>query len=206
MLSLALLHVLIIAVTNITVQFPFMFLGIHSTWGVFTYPLIFIITDLTVRLKDETTARRTVLLAMFPGLLMSYFMANFYSDSASITLFSWNELAFRVAFASFSAYILGQWLDIYIFQSLRNHQTWWIAPTASSLAGNTLDTIWFFAAAFYHSSHPFFAAHWIEIALVDLGFKLCISLLSFIPLYGVVLQWLKPKEYRIGTEHNITIF
>lgn len=195
---LATLHIFIIALTNVSVQFPFVFLGFHSTWGVFSYPLIFIITDLTVRLLGASTARRTIRLAMIPGLMLSYIMANFSAlgDGKIADIFIWNELAFRVAFASFSAYLVGQLLDITVFQRLRQNQHWWVAPTASGLVGNSLDTVWFFFIAFYHSSNPFFAAHWMEIAMVDLGFKLFISLISFIPLYGILLKWLKPTTHK----------
>ena len=169
-------------------------MGLHTTWGVFTYPLIFIITDLTVRISSAGLARRVVLRALIPGLLVSYFLTTLFSnhfDSAG--LFHLNTFAFRIALASFSAYLVGQLLDISVFQSLRKTQRWWVAPTASSLLGNTLDTFWFFFIAFYQSSDPFFAAHWFEIAMVDLGFKLSFSLLSFIPLYGVLLKWLSQK-------------
>lgn len=184
---LAALHIVIIAFTNVTVQFPITILGFHSTWGVFSYPLIFIITDLTVRIQGTLTARRTVLTAMFPGLFISYALANWFSDTHAVI--AWNPLAFRVAFASFSAYVIGQLMDIFIFQKFRQHRQWWVAPSASSFVGNIIDTFWFFFVAFYHSSNLFFANHWIEIACVDLGFKLFISFLSFIPIYGLFLRW-----------------
>jgi uncharacterized integral membrane protein (TIGR00697 family) len=184
---LAVLHIIIIAITNVTVQFPITIMGFHSTYGVFTYPLIFIITDLTVRLQGAKKARQTVLAAMFPGLIISYGLANWCSDLHAVI--AWNPLAFRVAFASFSAYVFGQLMDIFVFQRFRQYRQWWVAPSASSLVGNVIDTFWFFFIAFYHSTNPFFAAHWVEIAWVDLGFKLFISFMSFIPIYGLFLRW-----------------
>ena len=192
--KLAFLHIAVIALTNLMVQFPFTLFRFHSTWGSFTYPLIFIITDLTVRLKGSKIARLTVLEAMLPGLILSYCMANFFATSSLHALFNWNELAFRITIASFSAYIIGQLIDIMIFQKLRENNKWWIAPACSSFIGNIVDTFLFFAIAFFHSSNLFFANHWIEIAIVDLAFKIGISLMSFIPLYGLILRWLKPHK------------
>jgi len=184
--ALAVLHITIIALTNVSVQYPITIFGFHSTWGVFSYPLIFIITDLTVRLLGATTARRTVIVAMLPGLFISYVLANWFSNAHAII--AWNPFAFRVAFASFSAYLSGQLMDIFVFQHFRQNRQWWVAPSASSFVGNIVDTFWFFFAAFYHSTNPFFAQHWVEIAFVDLGFKLFISFLSFIPIYGLILR------------------
>ncbi len=198
---LIVLHVFIIAITNILVQFPFILFGYHATWGVFSYPLIFIITDLTVRLSGASIARKTVCVAMFPGLIISYLLANCFHQGADMaSLLTWNTLAFRVAIASFTAYFFGQLTDIIVFQRLRQNNRWWVAPSASSLFGNVVDTAWFFFVAFYHSSNPFFAAHWIEIAVVDLGFKLFISFLSFLPMYWLLLQWLQSKNWNAGQD------
>lgn len=195
MFVLAILHTLIIALTNVLVQYPFTMLGFHSTWGIVSYPLIFMMTDLTVRLLGAKVARKTILMAMFPGLILSYFMANFSQHHDIQAFYSWNALAFRVAFASFTAYLLGQWLDIRVFQGLRKIPRWWVAPTLSSLLGNIIDTFCFFFLAFYHSSNPFFADHWVEIALVDLVFKLIVSLLSCLPLYWLILNYFRPVPH-----------
>jgi uncharacterized integral membrane protein (TIGR00697 family) len=109
------------------------------------------------------------------------------------TLGSFNSFVGRIAIASLLAYLLGQILDIKVFNQLRQLKKWWIAPAASTLFGNGLDTLAFFGIAFYQSPDPFMAQHWQEIALADFAFKLIISLGLFIPIYGVLLNYLTKK-------------
>ncbi|WP_231861949.1 7-cyano-7-deazaguanine/7-aminomethyl-7-deazaguanine transporter [Legionella hackeliae] len=180
-------HITIIALSNTLVQYPFTFLGFKTTWGAFSYPLIFILTDLTVRLLGQKIAKKVVYFAMLPGLVCSYLISNAYAQNA---LLSYNEVALRIAFASFLAYVFGQLLDITVFQKLRNQTKWWVAPGVSNIFGNVFDTYCFFFIAFYQSSDVFLSAHWMEIATVDLVFKLLISLISFLPLYGLILKLL----------------
>jgi uncharacterized integral membrane protein (TIGR00697 family) len=180
-------HVTIIALSNTLVQFPFICFGYRTTYGAFTYPLIFILTDLSTRLLGQEKARKIVLLAMLPGLICSFFISNYYIQGE---FFVFNTVSLRVALASLAAYALGQLLDIIIFQKLRQQQQWWVAPSVSNVFGNLFDTFCFFFVAFYHSNNPFLSAHWPEIARVDLFFKITISLLTFVPLYGIVLQWI----------------
>ena len=196
------LHIVVIAITNLLVQYPFTLFGFHTTWGAFSYPLIFIITDLTVRLSDAATARQAVFKAMLPGLMISYIAANGLGKTELAHLLSWNPFAFRIAMASFSAYLIGQLLDVYVFLALRDKKQWWVAPSTSSLFGNIVDTYIFFFIAFYHSSNPFFASHWPEIAGVDLLFKLAVSFGTFIPFYGLVVD----KLSRLSTtkQHQLT--
>jgi hypothetical protein len=85
-----------------------------------------------------------------------------------------------------------------VFQQLRQQNPWWLAPSAASIFGNMIDTFTFFCIAFYHSSNPFFATHWVEIAWVDLGFKIMISLVSFIPFYGMVIHSF--KQFQLSAE------
>lgn len=190
-------HVFFITISNILVQYPFKLFGFQTTWGAFTYPAIFILTDLTTRLASAKMARKIIYLSMVPGLLISYFIAS-YIDIANH--FSWSTFAtvhplpMRIAFASFIAYAFGQLLDILVFQRYRNSSTWWLAPGLSSTVGNVIDTLLFFSIAFYHSTNPFLSQHWIEIALVDMIFKVALSLLAFVPLYGVLLNLLTEKS------------
>ena len=88
------------------------------------------------------------------------------------------------------AYALGQILDVHVFHRLRQSRHWWLAPTASTLFGNISDTVAFFFIAFWRSPDPFMAAHWGEIALVDYSFKVLISIIFFLPMYGVLLNML----------------
>ena len=85
-------------------------------------------------------------------------------------------------------YAVGQLADIQVFDRLRSLKQWWVAPTASTVLGNLLDTFVFFAIAFWYSSNAFMAEHWVEIAVVDYAIKILISLLLFIPLYGLLLN------------------
>ena len=96
----------------------------------------------------------------------------------------------RIATASFMAYALGQILDVHVFNRLRQSRRWWLAPTASTLFGNVSDTLAFFFIAFWRSPDAFMAEHWMEIALVDYCFKVLISIVFFLPMYGVLLNML----------------
>src|SRR5699024_301432 len=91
--------------------------------------------------------------------------------------------------------------DIHVFHRLRNLKQWWVAPTFSTVLGNLLDTFVFFFVAFWHSSNPFMAEHWVEIAWVDYVIKILISLVFFIPLYGALLKallrWAKVRNKEI---------
>lgn len=186
LIGLAVIHIIIICLSNLLVQRPLEILNFHTTWGAFTYPLIFIFTDLTTRLVGARAARCVIFLAMFPGLIFSLLISNWF-EFGHIWLL--NRLSLRIAMASFIAYTLGQLLDILIFQKLRLKESWWLAPTASAIFGNFFDTFCFFFIAFYQSSNPYLSLHWPQIAAVDLGFKLFINLVSFIPLYGLILNW-----------------
>jgi uncharacterized integral membrane protein (TIGR00697 family) len=80
-------------------------------------------------------------------------------------------------------------MDIYVFQRFRNQKGWWWAPSLSSITGNLIDTTLFFTIAFYQCDNSFLRQHWPEIALVDMAFKIGISLFAFVPLYGIVLKF-----------------
>lgn len=182
---LALAHIIIICLSNTLVQYPFVLWGFRTTWGAFSYPLIFILTDLTTRLLGQERARKTIFAAMIPGLVCSYLISNWYAQGV---LLAYDTLVLRIAFASFCAYVIGQLLDITIFQRLRQQAKWWVAPAVSTIFGNLFDTYCFFFVAFYQGSNDFLSTHWLEIATVDLIFKLLISLISFVPLYGLILK------------------
>ena len=193
---LVLFHIFIIAASNYLVQVPFQIFCIFTTWGAFSFPFIFLATDLTVRIFGAPLARRIIFWVMFPALLLSYVFSVLFHEGnwtgwASLTEF--NTFVGRIALASFSAYALGQILDIFVFNRLRRLKSWWIAPTASTVVGNALDTLVFFAVAFYASNDEFMAANWQGIAFVDYLFKLTICTLFFLPAYGIVLSILTKK-------------
>ncbi|GAB3679094.1 7-cyano-7-deazaguanine/7-aminomethyl-7-deazaguanine transporter [Salinisphaera aquimarina] len=190
---LAMFHVVIIAASNYLVQIPFGLFGFHTTWGAFTFPFIFLATDLTVRLYGARLARRIVFRVMFPALVASYLLSVLFVDGQFAGLHAllvFNLIVARIALASFSAYLVGQLLDVHVFSRLRRLRRWWIAPTVSTVFGNMADTLLFFSIAFAGSSNAFMATHWFEIACVDYAFKMLISLLIFLPLYGALLGWI----------------
>lgn len=193
---LASLHIFIITASNYLVQLPFEFLGFTTTWGALSFPFVYLATDLTVRIFGAQDARRIIFKAMFPALVVSYILGViFYNGEYQGVnqLGEFNSFVFRIAIASFSAYFIGQLLDITIFSYLRKNKSWWVAPTTSTIFGNLLDSLIFFTVAFYASSDAFMAANWPEIATVDYGFKLLFSLGLFLPAYGVLLKYLEKR-------------
>lgn len=190
---LSLFHVLIITSSNYLVQLPITIFGFHTTWGAFTFPFIFLATDLTVRIYGAPLARRIITSVMIPALAISYVVSAlfFQGEWAGFEALShFNLFVARIAAASFMAYALGQILDVHVFNRLRQNHRWWMAPTASTLFGNVSDTLAFFFIAFWRSPDAFMAEHWMEIALVDYAFKVLISLVFFLPMYGVLLNML----------------
>ncbi|WP_276808477.1 7-cyano-7-deazaguanine/7-aminomethyl-7-deazaguanine transporter [Castellaniella defragrans] len=185
-------HILVIIASNYLVQLPIELFGFHSTWGAFSFPFIFLATDLTVRLIGKAEARRVILRAMIPALIVSYVVSVLFHEgrfNGLAALAEFNTFVFRIAFASFAAYVLGQLLDVRVFDRMRRgYVQWWVAPAASAVLGQALDTLAFFGIAFWRSSNPFMAAHWGEIAAVDYAIKLAVSLLLFVPMYGVALN------------------
>ena len=191
---LASLHIFIIAISNYFVQIPVGLFGFITTWGAVTFPFIFLITDLTVRIFGQNLARRIIFFAMLPALVISYYFSVVFSKGQFVGhghLLDFNLFVFRIVVASFSAYVVGQLLDIKVFNKLRQLKTWWIAPLVSTFIGNLVDSFCFFAIAFYKSPDPFMATHWVEIGAMDYLFKIVMGVLIFLPLYGVILAKLQ---------------
>ncbi|WP_255471718.1 7-cyano-7-deazaguanine/7-aminomethyl-7-deazaguanine transporter [Endozoicomonas sp. OPT23] len=196
LLILSLFHIATITASNYLVQIPFELFGFHTTWGAFTFPFIFLATDLTVRIYGSEQARKIIFMAMFPALLISYVVSVLFVDGQFTGLGSlaeFNLFVARIAMASFAAYLIGQLMDITVFNKLRQNAIWWVAPACSTLFGNAIDTLSFFGLAFAGSADPFMAEHWMEIALADYGYKLAISMLLFLPMYGVLLNYVMGK-------------
>ena len=193
LIILATFHIFIIAASNYLVQIPVQIFGLHTTWGTFSFPFVYLATDLTVRIFGASDARRIIFQAMLPALIISYLVSVLFFEGAFQGfggLAEFNSFVFRIALASFTAYTLGQLADIKVFSKLRDHKKWWVAPTASTVLGNFLDTVIFYTIAFFRSSDPFMALHWPEIAAVDYAFKIIVSLLLFLPMYGILLKYL----------------
>ena len=199
LLLLVSFHIAIITASNYLVQLPFQLFGFHTTWGAFSFPFVYLATDLTVRIFGQQAARKIILRAMVPALFISYLIGVLFhqgSFQGSESLMQFNSFVFRIAFASFAAYLVGQLMDIIVFARLRQAKAWWVAPAASTVMGNLIDTLVFFSVAFYASSDAFMAEHWMEIASVDYGFKLIVSLGLFLPAYGVLLKVLQERILR----------
>lgn len=185
------LHILIIAASNYLVQIPLQLFSYTTTWGALSFPFIFLVTDLTVRIFGKNLARKIIFVAMLPALIISYYFSVVFLNGKFIGhsgLLDFNLFVFRIVVASFTAYVVGQMLDIQVFDRLRKVRQWWIAPLASTVIGNLVDTICFFSVAFYKSPNAFMAANWVEIASIDYLFKIVMSVFVFLPIYGIVLK------------------
>lgn len=198
LLILSAFHIFIITLSNYLVQIAFELPlpwggSIPTTWGTFSFPFIFLATDLTVRVFGAPLARRIILAVMLPALIVSYLVSVLFFEGAFQgleALSEFNGFVFRIALASFSGYVVGQLMDIFVFNRLRQGKIWWLAPASSTIFGSLIDTFVFFAVAFYQSSDSYMAEHWFTIATVDYLFKLFVSLLLFLPLYGVALNFI----------------
>jgi hypothetical protein len=199
--ALAALHIAIIIASNYLVQLPITLFGLHTTWGAFSFPLVYVATDLTARVLGAAPARRVVRWVMLPALVLSYVISVLFHGGAFAgwaVLGGFDVFVFRIALGSFIAYAVGQMLDIFVFSRLRatlaGSRHWWLAPAASSVLGNLVDSVLFFSIAFYASTDPFMTAHWVEIAMVDYAVKLVMAVLGILPLYGLLLavlvRWL----------------
>ncbi|MEO4000626.1 queuosine precursor transporter [Mesorhizobium sp. CAU 1732] len=185
----------VVAASNFLVQFPFQHFGLQDllTWGAFTYPVAFLVTDLTNRRYGPAAARKVVYVGFAIAVVLSIWLASP-----------------RIAIASGSAFLVAQLLDVYVFDRLR-HRVWWQAPLISSVLGSIIDTIIFFSLAFAARfafldtgfgledgslgfAVPFFGADvplWVSLALGDFTVKIVIGLLMLAP-YGALLSVLRP--------------
>lgn len=212
---LSFFHIFVIAASNYFVQIPFEItlkftalgaaddFSFHSTWGTLTFPFIFLATDLTVRVFGAEDARKIIFVVMFPALIVSYVISVLFSESqyqGISALANFDFFVFRIAVASFAAYVVGQLLDVIVFNRLRQLSTWWIAPSSSMIFGSAADTFVFFSVAFYQSADPFMAEHWAQLGFVDYLFKLFVGIVLFVPAYGVVLNMILRKLQALTAE------
>ena len=189
LMKLVLLHVVVITVSNALVAIPVEILGIKLTWAAFTFPLVVIATDLTVRLLGKQIARATIAAAYPLAIIGS--IAVVLAEGAP------QSVAMRIGFASATAYAVGTMLDVYVFQYIREKMSvWWLAPAVSTVAANIIDTYTFFAVAFNNSADEYMAANWMEIAGSQVIIKIAVGLLVFLPAYGILLNQLQ-KKYNV---------
>ena len=175
-ISLAFLMGLVVLSSNYLVQFPFKHYGLDEilTYGAFSYPIAFLITDLANRSFGKIVARKIVYIGFTIGILFTLIFSTNFADLISV----------RIAIGSGTAFIIAQLLDVQIFDQLRQRK-WFIAPLTSSLVGSTVDTFLFFSISFYGTGIP-----WVTLSLGDLTVKIIIALLMLIP-FRLLLGTLK---------------
>ena len=173
-------HCFIIAISNYLVQFPINIFGLDYTIGTFTFPIIVLATDLTVRLSNAANARKVISYAFIPAFIISYIFADF-----------------RIAIASVLAYSIGQLLDVFVFSKVRErvgddglnlNSYWYLAPVISTFFAQLIDTYLFYGVAFYNSADDFMRENWDMIAFNDFILKLVVCYLAFLPIYVLILN------------------
>ena len=176
-ITLSILMGVVVLSSNYLVQFPINYYGLSEilTYGAFSYPVAFLITDLANRFYGKFVARKIVYFGFFLGIIFTLFFSTDFADLISV----------RIAIGSGVAFITAQLLDIQIFDRLRKKE-WFIAPLTSSFIGSTVDTFLFFSIAFYATGVP-----WITLSLGDLTVKLFVSIVMLIP-FKILLKISKP--------------
>ena len=166
-LLLSVLMGLVVLTSNYLVQFPIQYYGLEKilTYGAFSYPIAFLITDLANRSYGKIVARKIVYIGFLIGIIFTLFFSTNFSDLISI----------RIALGSGTAFLVAQLLDVQIFDKLRKKK-WFIAPLTSSFIGSVVDTFLFFSISFYGTG-----ILWITLSLGDLAVKIFVTLLMLIP-------------------------
>ena len=166
-LILSFLMGVVVLSSNYLVQFPIKYYGLEEilTYGAFTYPVAFLITDLANRSYGKIIARRIVYIGFTIGVSFTLLFSTNFADLISV----------RIAIGSGTAFIVAQLLDVQIFDHLRKRK-WFVAPLTSSFIGSTVDTFLFFSISFYGTGIP-----WITLSLGDLAVKIFVSLMMLIP-------------------------
>ena len=167
----------IVLLSNYLVQFPINYYGLNEvlTYGAFSYPIAFLITDLANRSYGKLVARKIVYLGFLIGIGFTVLFSTNFADLISI----------RIAIGSGTAFLTAQLIDVQIFDNLRK-KNWFIAPLTSSIIGSTVDTLLFFSISFYGTSIP-----WFTLALGDLAVKIFVALIMLIP-FRLLLNTFKP--------------
>ena len=175
-LSLSFIMGVVVLASNYLVQFPIKYYGLQGilTYGAFSYPVAFLITDLANRSYGKIVARKIVYVGFIIGIVFTLFFSTNYADLISV----------RIAIGSGTAFMVAQLLDVQIFDKLRKKK-WFVAPLTSSLIGSTVDTFLFFFIAFYATGIP-----WLTLLLGDLAVKIIVALLMLIP-FRLLLSTLK---------------
>ena len=157
----------VVALSNYLVQFPIKYLNLQDlfTYGAFSYPIAFLITDLSNRRYGKNAAKKIVYLGFFLGVFLTLFFSTNFMDLISI----------RIAIGSGTAFLIAQLVDVNVFDKLRK-RTWFVAPLVSSLIGSTIDTFLFFSISFYGTG-----INWVTLSFGDLFVKIFVALVMLIP-------------------------
>ena len=167
---------IVVLASNYLVQFPIKYYGLEEilTYGAFSYPIAFLITDLANRSFGKIVARKIVYIGFAIGISFTILFSTNFTDLISI----------RIAIGSGTAFLVAQLLDVQIFDQLRKKE-WFVAPLTSSLIGSTIDTFLFFSISFYATGIP-----WVTLSLGDLAVKIFVALIMLIP-FRLLLGTLK---------------
>ena len=167
LLLLPVLMGVVVLSSNYLVQFPIKYYGLEEilTYGAFTYPIAFLITDLANRSYGKLVARKIVYIGFIIGISFTLFFTTNFSDLISV----------RIAIGSGTAFIVSQLLDVQIFDKLRKKE-WFVAPLVSSFIGSLVDTFLFFSISFYGTGIA-----WVTLSVGDLAVKIFVALLMLIP-------------------------
>ena len=169
----------VVLTSNYLVQFPINHYGLEEllTYGAFSYPVAFLITDLANRSYGKVVARKIVYIGFIIGIIFTLFFSTNFADLISV----------RIAIGSGTAFMVAQLLDVQIFDYLRKKK-WFVAPLTSSLIGSTVDTFLFFSISFYATGIP-----WFTLSLGDLAVKVFVALAMLIP-FRLLLGTLKVSK------------
>ena len=176
-LTLSFLMGLVVLASNYLVQFPIQYYGLQEilTYGAFSYPIAFLITDLANRSYGKLIARQIVYIGFIIGISFTLLFSTNFADLISV----------RIAIGSGTAFLVAQLIDVQIFDKLRKKK-WFVAPLTSSFIGSTVDTFLFFSISFYATGIP-----WVTLSLGDLAVKIFVALVMLIP-FRLLLGTLKP--------------
>ena len=167
---------LIVVLSNYLVQFPVHYMEFQDllTYGAFSYPIAFLITDLSNRRYGKNTAKNIVYFGFILGVILTFYFSTNYSDLISI----------RIAIGSGTAFLVAQLIDINIFDKLRK-KIGFAAPLVSSLIGSSIDTFLFFSISFYGTE-----VNWVTLSFGDLFVKIFVALMMLIP-FRLLLSYVK---------------
>ena len=183
---LVIVHISIITLSNVLVSIPIEIYGFKITWAAFSFPLVVVATDLTIRLIGKSMAQKTITFSFPFAIISSVLILYLENNPVSVAL--------RIGVASGLAYAIGVLIDIHAFQFIRQkYSSWWIAPSLSTIVSNVIDSYTFFFTAFYNSDDSYMAQNWLEIAGTQTVLKILIGLIFFLPTYGILLNYFSKR-------------